>query len=157
MGTEVRFRKPSNRMTVEMGVEYFNLGSNATVAKCKPGVAVELDGTGCVKEFDGTGVVVGILGYEDCQPGDYKPDTVDSAYAAGARVPVIPPTGAIGKRVRCRLAASQTIVKGQILMWAADGLLTAATAGTNDVSATAAEAVTTGAGGAGAAIWVYLR
>jgi len=155
--TVTGLRKPSNRVTIEVGAEYFNVGSNATAAKMKPGVGVEADGAGCVKEFDGTGIVIGILGYEDSQPGDYKPATRDTAYAAGVRVPVIPPTATYGKAVRCRLAASQTIVRGQILMWTTDGLLTAATAGTHDVAATAAEDISTGAGDAGTAIWVFLR
>lgn len=150
-------RKPSNRVTQEVGVEYFMVGSNATAAKMKPGVAVEADGAGCCKEFDGTGLVIGILGYEDAQTGDNKPATRDTAYAAGVRVPVIPPTGSLGIAVRCRLAASQTIVRGQQLMWTSDGLLTAATVGTHDVSAVAAEDISTGAGDAGTAIWVFLR
>jgi len=160
------FRQISNGVTQKIeGPEYFNIGANATLAKMKPGVIVEMDGTGAVKEFDGTGYPIGVLGYEDVQPGDYKPATRDTAFGAlGDRVPVHIERN---KRVRARLAASQTIYKGAPLSATSDGLLTAMTltqvvpdAGATVTFplkfATADEAVTTGAGDAGTAIWVFL-
>lgn len=166
MGYTSGFRVPSNGVTQAIeGPEYFVIGSNATLAKMKPGIVVEMDGTGAVKEFDGTGYPIGILGYEDVQPGDYKPSTRDTAFsAAGQRVPVHVERG---KRYRARLAASQTIYKGAKLSAGADGLLSAMTltqsidgnAGTVTFPlqfAVADEAVTTDSGGAGTAIWVFL-
>lgn len=161
------FRVPSNRVTAPVdGPEYFQIGSNATIAKMKPGVGVELDGAGKVKEFDGTGQCIGILGYEDVQPGDYKPATRDTAFGAiGNRVPVIV---AVGVRVRARLAASQTVGKGMLLQMGSDGLLSLAatsvsvTGGAQTITypviyAKADEAVTTDANGAGTAIWVITK
>jgi len=160
------FRQINNGVTQKIeGPEYFNIGSNATIAKMKPGIAVEMDGTGTVKEFDGTGYPIGILGYEDVQPGDYKPATRDTAFAAaGDRVPVHVERN---KRVRGRLAASQTIYKGMALVAGSDGLLSAmgltqvvpdagATVAFPVRFATADEAVTTDGDGAGTGIWVIL-
>jgi len=160
------FRVPSNTVTQPLTEpEYFNIGANATIAKMKPGIAVEMDGTGAVKEFDGTGYPIGILGYEDTQPGDYKPANRDTAFGAlGDRVPVHVERN---KRVRARLAASQTIYKGMALVAGADGNLSAMgltqviTGDGGTVAfpvrfATADEAVTTDGSGAGTAIWVIL-
>jgi len=160
------FRQISNGVTQKIeGPEYFNIGANATLAKMIPGIFVEIDGTGCVKEFDGTGYPLGVLGYEDVQPGDYKPATRDTAFGAlGDRVPVHVERG---KRYRCRLAASQTIYKGAPLQAGADGNLSAmvltqsidGNAGTVTFPlrhAIADEAVTTDGNGAGTAIWVIL-
>ena len=160
------FRAPLNTVSQQITEpEYFNIGANATLAKMIPGIFVEMNGTGAVKEFDGTGYPIGVLGYEDVQTGDYKPATRDTAFAAlGDRVPVIVQPG---KRVRCRLAASQTIYKGAPLQAGADGLLSAmvltqaldGNAGTVTFplrSAVADEAVTTDGNGSGTAIWVIL-
>jgi hypothetical protein len=161
------FRPPSNRVTQEItGPEYFLIGANATIAKMKPGVVVEVDSVaGQVKEFDGTGYPIGVIGYEEVQPGDYKPATRDTAF--GALLQRIPVHVERNKRVRARLAASQTIYKGMALVAGADGLLSAMTLTqviTGDGGtvafpvrfATADEAVTTDANGAGTAIWVIL-
>jgi len=160
------FRVPSNTVTQPLTEpEYFNIGANATIAKMKPGIAVEMDGTGTVKEFDGTGYPIGVLGYEDTQPGDYKPANRDTAFGAiGDRVPVHIERN---KRIRARLAASQTVVKGMPLSAGADGHLSIMTltqvvpdAGATVTFplkfATADEAVTTDGSGAGTAIWVIL-
>lgn len=160
------FRPPLNAMSQNITEpEYFNIGANATIAKMIPGIFVEMNGTGAVKEFDGTGYPIGVLDYDNVQTGDYKPANRDTAFnALGDRVPVIVQPG---KRVRCRLAASQTIVKGQPLQAGADGHLSAMvlTQAVPDAGATvtfplrsaiADEAVTTDGDGAGTAIWVIL-
>jgi hypothetical protein len=160
------FRAPSNAVTQPVTEpEYFNIGANATIGKMKPGIVVEMDGTGTVKEFDGTGYPIGVLGYEDVQTGDYKPATRDTAFGAlGDRVPVHVERN---KRVRCRAAASQTIYKGMALVAGSDGLLSAMgltqviTGDGGTVAfpvrfATADEAVTTTSEQAGTAIWVIL-
>ena len=160
------FRKPLNKMSQPITEpEYFNIGANATIAKMKPGIFVEINGDGAVKEFDGTGYPIGVLDWDNVQPGDYKPANRDTAFGAlGDRVPVIVQPG---KRVRCRLAASQTIVKGQPLQAGSDGHLSAMTltqAITGDGgtvtfplrSAIADESVSTDSEGAGTAIWVIL-
>jgi len=161
------FRPPNNAVTQEItGPEYFLIGANATIAKMKPGVVVEVDATaGQVKEFDGTGYPLGVIGYEEVQTGDYKPATRDTAF--GALYQRIPVHVERNKRVRARLAASQTIYKGMALVAGADGNLSAMTltqvisgdGGTVNFPvrfATADEAVTTDADGAGTAIWVIL-
>lgn len=160
------FRVPLNKMSQPITEpEFFNIGANATIAKMKPGIFVEMDGTGAVKEFDGTGYPIGVLDWDNVQPGDYKPANRDTAFnAIGDRVPVIVQ---IGKRVRCRLAASQTAVKGAPLQAGADGNLSTMvlTQAVPDAGATvtfplrsaiADEAVTTDGTGAGTAIWVIL-
>ena len=167
MATTSGFRPPNNAVTQEItGPEYFLIGANATIAKMMPGVVVEVDSVaGQVKEFDGTGYPLGVIGYEEVQTGDYKPATRDTAF--GALYQRIPVHIERNKRVRCRLAASQTIVKGQPLQAGADGLLSAmgltqvvpdagATVAFPVRFATADEAVTTDADGAGTAIWVIL-
>lgn len=160
------FRAPNNKMSQPITEpEYFNIGANATIAKMIPGIFVEMNGTGAVKEFDGTGYPIGVLDWDNVQPGDYKPANRDTAFnALGDRVPVIVQPG---KRVRCRLAASQTVVKGAPLQAGADGHLSlmVLTQVVPDAGATvtfplrsciADEAVTTDGNGAGTAIWVIL-
>jgi hypothetical protein len=160
------FRAPNNKMSQPITEpEYFNIGANATIAKMIPGIFVEMNGTGAVKEFDGTGYPIGVLDWDNVQPGDYKPSNRDAAFnALGDRVPVIVQPG---KRVRCRLAASQTVVKGAPLQAGADGHLSlmVLTQVVPDAGATvtfplrsciADEAVTTDGNGAGTAIWVIL-
>ena len=121
MGYENGFRAPENAVTQRLeDPEYFMIGPNATPAAMLPGIVVTGDGSGAVKEAGATGVFYGTLGYEAVQPGDYKPKNRDSAFPIGSRVPVhVGP----GIRIRGRLAASQTIIKGDLLKVAAGGLL----------------------------------
>jgi hypothetical protein len=165
------FRTPANVVVqdlsnIHMQPEYFTVGPNATEAKMKPGVGVELDGAGYVKEFDGTGFCIGTLGYEDAPNPEYKISGVDDHYLKGQRVAVH--VGGGTQRRRLRLAASQTIVKGQPLSMGADGLLSAAvmtqvvpdagaTVAFPDIYADADEPVTTDENGAGTAIWCIPR
>jgi hypothetical protein len=68
---------------------------------------------------DGTAIVYGWLGYEQAAVM-YKPATVDTIYVAGDRAPVIHGPGMILVGAK---AGSQTIVMGDKLQAAADGLL----------------------------------
>jgi hypothetical protein len=69
------------------------------------------------------GTPIGWLGYE--QGDAYRPATVGTIYEAGDEAPVIRGGGFIPN---AKLAASQTIVKGDRLVPAADGMLQKATA-----------------------------
>jgi len=85
------------------------------------------------------GNAIGWLGYEQCAPA-FKPDTIDSLYATGAKAPVVSGPGLI---VVGRLAQGQNVTKGTMLVGAANGELTAATAltvksGATQVTSTAA-------------------
>lgn len=152
MAVQPGFR-PVDNMTRQgpgLDVEYFQVGPNATAAKMLPGIAVMRDTTdNYVKESDGTGKVIGFLSYESSPD---KPETVDSAFAVGDWVAV--ERGA-GKRIRARLAASQTIVNGQELSVTTDGYLDAAVIGTDDVIADAEQSVATTT--TTAAIWIITR
>ena len=118
---EYGFRPPLNSVAQRIvDAEFFYVGPTANVAKMLPGVVVMGDGIGSVKEADGTSPYYGILGYEDAQTGESRPKNRDTAYSAGARVPVHVD---VGLRVRARLAAGETIVKGDHLSVSTGGLL----------------------------------
>lgn len=150
--TDLGFRKPNNGVVQgdTLGPEFLKVGANATAAKMLPGIVVCKDTNDfSVKESDASGNDIGFLGYE-YSPS--KPATIDTAYAVGDFVAVH--RGA-GRRQMGRLATSQTIVKGQPLTVVADGYLAAATVGTHDIIADAAESVTTTS--STAKIWVITR
>lgn len=168
MAVQPGFRAVDNltRQGPGLDVEYFQVGPNATAAKMLPGIAVVMDTTGnYVKEYDGSGKVIGFLSYESSPD---KPANIDTAFAVGDWVAV--ERGA-GKRIRARLATSQTIVNGQELSVTTDGYLAAATingvvsvvesgsdtksTGNTDIIADAAQSVTTTS--TAAAIWVITR
>ncbi|MDD4588860.1 MAG: hypothetical protein PHG06_00325 [Parabacteroides sp.] len=135
------------------------VGANATAAKMLPGIAVIRDTNDySVKEYGSTGsAVVGVLGWE-ATPNDFRPASRDTAYAIGKECAVHYGPG----KIRMRLAASQTIVKGDMLTPTTDGYLIKATingvvsvvesgsatdsTGNSDVYAEALETVSTGAG-----------
>lgn len=169
MAVQPGFRAVDNltRQGPGLDVEYFQVGPNATAAKMLPGIAVVMDTTdNYVKESDGSGKVIGFLSYESSPD---KPANIDTAFAVGDWVAV--ERGA-GKRIRARLATSQTIVNGQELSVTTDGYLAAATingvvavneagtdesisTGNTDVIADAAQSVTTTT--TTAAIWIITR
>lgn len=139
------------------------VGANATAAKMLPGIAVIKDTNDySVKEYGSSGsAVVGVLGWEET-PNKWRPATRDTAYAVGDEVAVHYGPG----KIRMRLAASQTIVKGDALCLTTDGYLIKATingvvnvneagsdtevpTGNSDVYAEALESVTTTTGTAG--------
>ena len=151
---QLGFRKPTNKWSQggALGVEYFKVGANATAAKMLAGTVVMKDTVDyCIKESDASGNDYGVLGYDET-PDAYRPTTSTTAYAVGDIVAVH--RGA-GRRQKCRLTTAQTIVNGQPLKVTTDGLLTAATVGTDDVFADADESVTTTS--AVAYIWVITR
>jgi len=168
MAVQPGFR-PVDNMTQQgpgIDVEYFQIGPNATAAKCLPGTAVVMDTTdNYVKEYTSGGIVIGFLSYEKSPD---KPATIDTAFKVGDWVAV--ERGA-GKRIRARLATSQTIQIGQELSVTTDGYLTAATingvvsvvesgsatksTGNTDVIADAEKSVTTTT--STAPIWVLTR
>lgn len=118
--------RPVDNMTRQgpgIDVEYFQIGPNATAAKMLPGIAVIKDTTdNYVKEYGSSGgKVIGFLSYEKSPD---KPASIDTAFAVGDWVAV--ERGA-GKRIRARLATSQTIVIGQELSVTTGGYLAAAT------------------------------
>ena len=150
------FRKPSNvSYQGNVLIEWFEVGSTATAAKMLPGMLVDKGTTdGDVIENDGAGNPIGFIAYDGSWTGDDMPSSISDYYAVGARVPVI--VSGSGRTIG-RLAASQTIVKGQLLTQSAtDGCLESATAGTHHVYAIADEAVTTTSGQTQVAIWCIL-
>lgn len=166
---QLGWRKPLNNVCQNgstIDTEQLQIGANATAAKCLPGIAVIRDTNDySVKESGAGGVIVGYLGYENSTD---KPISIDTAYAVGDSVAV---ECGPGRRQMARLAASQTIVKGQPLSVAADGYLTAAvingvvsivesgadtkSTGNTDIVADAEESVTTTA--TTGKIWVRTR
>jgi hypothetical protein len=150
------WRKPSNiSYQGEVLIEWFEVGATATEAKMLPGMLVcKGANDGAVVENDGSGNPLGFIAYDGSWTGDDMPDDITDYYTRGSRIPII-----VGGSGRCmgRLAASQTIVKGQLLKQSlTDGCLEAGTAGTEHIFAKADEAVTTAGGGAQTAIWVIL-
>lgn len=137
---------------VDQGVPLVDQYKIKTVANCYPGRLVIVDTTDNQLAISGAaGIVVGWLGYE--QAGmNYKPDTVDTIYAVNDMVPVL--YGGHFSIVG-RLASGQSVAAGDLLKTAANGELTAATAGTDDVVASARETVD--ASGAAADILVSSR
>lgn len=95
--------------------ERLKVGPSATAAKMLPGVHVIRDSTDYgVQEGGAAGAVIGILGYADAN-ADFKPATRDTAYAVGDEVPVH--NGVF----RARVYVTETVVKGEPLIAAADG------------------------------------
>ncbi len=102
--------------------EQLTVGANATAAKMLPGVAVIFDANdNDVKECGAAGAAIGVLGYARANP-NYKPETQLTAYAVGDAVPVHNGPG----RVYAYL--TETIVKGEPLVLAADGKFSKAAA-----------------------------
>jgi len=169
MAVQPGFRPVDNmtQMGPGIGVEYFQVGPNATAAKMLPGIAVIMDTTdNYVKEYGSSGgKVIGFLSYEKSPD---KPATIDTAFARGDWVAV--ERGA-GKRIRARLTTNQTITPGQELSVTTDGYLIAATingvvsvvesgsdtksTGNTDIIADSEKSVTTVS--STAAIWVLTR
>ena len=96
--------------------ERLEIGPAATIAKMLPGMHVVFDTTDYgVKEGGAAGAVIGIIGYGEAN-ADYKPATRDTAYTAlGDEVPVH------NGHFRARVYVTETVVKGQNLVAAADG------------------------------------
>jgi hypothetical protein len=98
------------------------------------------------------GIATGWLGYEQVMGTTLMPDDVDSIYTVNAQAPLL-----FGGHfvIVARLAQSQTIVKGDLLVAAANGMVSkaaAATVTTGSASASSVSGVTptiTGAVGIG--------
>lgn len=117
--------QPTNAIVVKGTpfVRYFNL---ETVANCYPGRLVAC-GTHSndVDVCSAAEAPVGVLGYEHASK-KYRPATRATIYVQDDQVPVLSGPGVV---VMLYLAASAaTIVKGTLLVPAADGTVTAATA-----------------------------
>ena len=115
-------------------IEYYGI---ETVTNMYPGVAVKTGSTDydvvvCAADV----VATGWLGYGACNGPD-KPATRETIYLDEAEVPVHSGAGFF-VRARC---ASEAIPKGTELKIGAAGIVTAATIGTDQVSAKAAETV----------------
>ncbi len=167
---QLGFRKPTNRVTQggSLGPEFFKVGASATAAKMLPGIAVCKDTNDySVKEYDGSGNSIGYLGYDEAA-AVFKPDDIDTAYAADDEVPV---HRGPGRRQMARLASGQSVVNGQPLKLTTDGYLAAATInGVVSVDESGSSTVSTGndevvadadetvdASGAAKKIWVITR
>lgn len=96
--------------------ERLEIGPAATIAKMLPGMHVVFDTTDYgVKEGAAAGAVIGIIGYGEAN-ADYKPATRDTAYTAlGDEIPIH------NGHFRARVYVTETVVKGQNLVAAADG------------------------------------
>jgi len=96
--------------------ERLEIGPSATIGSMKPGRHVVRDTTDYgVQEGGAAGAVIGIIGYAEAN-ADYKPATRDTAYTAlGDEIPIH--NGAF----RARVYVTETVVKGEPLVAAADG------------------------------------
>ncbi len=124
MATQIGFKKAVNDViqSFSRGPEQLRIGANANAAKMLPGIAVVFDTLDSdVKECGAAGAAIGVLGYAECNP-NFKPETQLTAYAVGDSVPVYNGPG----RVYAYL--TETIVKGEDLVLAADGKFSKAAA-----------------------------
>lgn len=136
MAVQIGFKVPANDV-VQGGSapEQLIVGDNATAAKMLPGVAVIFDARDSdVKEGGAAGAMIGVLGYGAANP-EYKPATQLTAYAVGDKVPV-------HTDGRAYVYLTETIVKGEPLVLAADGKFSKAAAIT--IVASGAASITDG-------------
>lgn len=125
--------------------EQLMVGANATAADMLPGIAVVFDtNDGEVKECGAAGEAIGVLGYARANP-NFKPETQLTAYAIGDSVPVYNGPGRVNAYI------TETVVKGERLVLAADGKFSKQVAAVDGHMATAAQSRT----GAGRA-WINL-
>jgi len=135
--------EPSNKILIAgdpIVVEYKDGSSGAIL----PGDLVYLSGTNTIDEGGAaTGsqnMGIGIAGYEQASD-HYKPDTVATAYASGAMIPVI--LLGSGCVVRARCDVSDALNAGDALTGSGTGTgeLITGTIGTNHIYAITLEAV----------------
>lgn len=154
---ETGFQKPEGRIVARGS--YTIIEKNIeTGTSCIPGAAVKKGTTQAdvVVNDTSSNEIVGFLTWEHANPTD-RPTTIATAYATGARAPIV--LIGSGAMVRAILGKNQTITAGEALTCgstAVDGAgsLKEATIGTDNVVAYAAEDVTTTT--AVANIWVNL-
>jgi len=91
----------------------------------------------------------GWIGYEHT-PKLYRPATISTIYAQNAKVAVL---RGPGTKIRATLGDNCTATVGSLLKAAAAGCLTIGVAGTDDIVAQAAEAVTTTSAAAPIMVW----
>lgn len=119
--------------------EQLIVGANATAALMLPGVAVVFDVNDAeVKECGLAGAAIGVLGYARANP-NFKPKTQMIAYAIGDSVPVYNGPGRVNAYI------TETVVKGERLVLAADGKFSKQAADIDGHVATVAQS-RTGAG-----------
>ena len=93
-------------------IEQLRVGSNATAPQMLPGRLVSRDvGDYDVKEGSALLAPEGWIGYASASP-DYKPATMDTAYAVGDDIAI---HNSGGFRVRASLAKGCSVVKGDLL------------------------------------------
>jgi hypothetical protein len=137
---QIGFKKPANDVVQAFtrSPEQLKIGANATAAKMLPGIFVVFDTNDySVKECGAAGAAIGVLGYGECS-AEYKPETQTTAYAVGDMVPVYNGPGRVYAYV------TETIVKGEPLVLAADGKLSKAAAIT--IAASGSANITDGQG-----------
>lgn len=140
MAVQIGFKKAVNDVVQSFSrdPEQLRVGANATPAKMLPGIAVVFDTLDSdVKECGAAGAAIGILGYAEANP-EFKPETQLTAYEVGDSVPVYNGPG------RAYAYLTETIVKGEPLVLAADGKFSKAAAIT--IVASGAGAITDGQG-----------
>lgn len=157
MAAETGFQKPEGRV-VGRGSYTILEKTVETGTSCVPGAAVKYGSTQAeiVVNDTSSNEIVGFLSWEHANPTD-RPSTIDTAYATGARAPIV--LIGSGVPIRAVLGKNQTITAGEALTCgstAVDGAgsLKEATIGTDNVVAYALEDVTTTT--AVATIWVNL-
>lgn len=122
MAVQIGFKPPVNDV-VQGGSEpeQLRVGANATPAKMLPGIAVVFDTLDSdVKEAGAAGAMTGILGYGAANP-NFKPATQLTPYAVGDSIP-------IHRDGRAYVYVTETVVKGEDLVLAADGKFSKAAA-----------------------------
>lgn len=136
MAAQIGFKIPVNDVAQGGSAPLqLRVGANATAAKMLPGVSVVFDTLDSdVKESGAAGAMIGVLGYAAANP-NLKPETQLTAYAVGDSVPV-------HQDGRVYAYLTETIVKGERLVQAADGKFSKAAAIT--IVASGAAAITDG-------------
>lgn len=137
MAVQIGFKMPVNDVAQGGSAPLqLRVGANATAAKMLPGVAVVFDTLDSdVKEAGAAGAMIGVLGYATAVNPNFKPETQLTAYAVGDSVPV-------HQDGRVYAYLTETIVKGERLVLAADGKFSKAAAIT--IVASGAAAITDG-------------
>ena len=130
--------KPSNKIVADSTNLHIQTKKVETVANVYPGCLV-VQGTNDDDVIVGTanGEVLGWVGYEHTHK-KYRPATIDTIQVVNDQIAVINGPGII---LVGRLLSGQTVDKGSRLEAAANGHLSGATVGTDEVVAIAEESV----------------
>ena len=143
MGNETAMVQPTGRIVLDNQGIHHQTKKVETATNVYPGRLLE-KGTNDddVVVCGGSNPAVGWAGYEGTVK-KHRPATIDTIYAQNAQIDMVNGPGIV---ILASIPSGQTVVKGEILTFAAAGELTVATAGTHHVVATAEESKSTTSG-----------